>query len=188
MNLKERSAVRTTRKKCARCGRTGWYRPRERRCKQMERTAMGKTGYWCYGALAKVVTARRAPRPLVPLLDPRLGIGQVLGEDYQARVAAEILRRGATHRVKYGRQLTAVRIATAKLATRIKRLQTALRKRQQQVRRLERLATLPDAEVEAIRRRAETAARVQQVRRRLLKASGQAGAVDASRQAASASP
>jgi hypothetical protein len=46
-------------KRCEKCGITKKVMPRERRCKQMETNALGKSGYWCYGKLVKVV----APKP-----------------------------------------------------------------------------------------------------------------------------
>ena len=39
-----RSVVRTARKRCAKCGRAGWYRPRERRCKLASPKALSRIG------------------------------------------------------------------------------------------------------------------------------------------------
>ena len=55
-----RSVVRTTRKRCAKCGKAGWFKPRETRCKRLERNAFGRTGYWCYGRLERPVKQRQA--------------------------------------------------------------------------------------------------------------------------------
>jgi hypothetical protein len=45
-------------KRCEKCGRTQKVRPRETKCKQMERNALGRTGYWCYGELTRVVAPK----------------------------------------------------------------------------------------------------------------------------------
>lgn len=59
MSLAERSESRTVRKRCAKCGKVGYYRPRERRCKFVQTTEgplqfRFKHRYWCYGDLAAV--------------------------------------------------------------------------------------------------------------------------------------
>lgn len=56
----KKTPERSVLKICARCGQWSWVRPRARKCKRMERNALGKSGYWCYGALVKVA---KKPRP-----------------------------------------------------------------------------------------------------------------------------
>lgn len=40
------------RKRCVRCNRVGWYRPRERRCKVI--TRRWRRSFWCWGRLEAI--------------------------------------------------------------------------------------------------------------------------------------
>jgi len=89
---------------------------------------------------------------------------------------------GAAFRKRAERRLALSKKATAKLKTRAKRIQTALKKRATTERRLTRQTTLTDDDVGAIVARARNAAlvsaRVQAVRRRLTKSSAPADEPD----------
>lgn len=132
------------RKRCGKCGSVGWYRPRERRCKFTKVPG----GYACWGPLTAI---RRRKKPLVPTESPTLA------------------SRGATYRAAAARQLASHERAAKALRTRIKRLQTALRKRDAQVRRWTREAARTDEQVAAIQARTDHARQVQRMRRRLQK-------------------
>lgn len=145
------------RKRCARCGAVAVVQSRQTRCYVRK---FGKGSYCCWGELSRVERKRRvvvSVRQAVQAMAVRV--------DTEEQLRAQ---RGATHRKQAARKLAAAQAGRAKLATRVKRLQTALRKRQLQVKRLERLAGLTDAEVQAVRERAQHACHVQKVRRRLL--------------------
>jgi len=140
-------------KTCQKCGAGIWCKPRERRCKMGERTALGRSGYYCWG---KLVTVRAAKKPKPVRRKPAA---------VKEPTAAE---RGELHRQRaQARQRVAER-QLSKLSTRIKRLQTAARKCQLKIDRFARQAEMTDAEVEAVRQRARHAAHVQKVQRRLI--------------------
>lgn len=116
---------------------------------------MGKSGYYCYGALARV-------RRLVPIRTPA-GVGLTDVADL-----ITLRDRWLAHREKAERKLATARRAEARTRTRVKRLQTALRSWQAKVRRWERLAAMTDVQVQAVWDRAKHATHVRKVRRRLL--------------------
>ena len=165
----KRSSLRTARKRCEKCGKFGWFKPRETRCKRLERNLFGKSGYWCYGALTRV---QKKPRtPLVPI-PPGVGLGYVLNEEYQAQLGLACVH-GIRQRGKAERQRTQAQKIIARYQTRIKRLQTAVRSWQKKAKRAERRLQMTDeqylAELQGLRK----ASKVQAVRRRLLASASQ---------------
>lgn len=60
MNLKIKSPTQTAHKRCGKCGRAGWYRPRTRHCKYIDKADHGfKNKYLCYGELTPVGSKRK---------------------------------------------------------------------------------------------------------------------------------
>lgn len=166
----KRSAVRTAKKRCSKCGQTSWVKPTERKCKRQK---MGRISYWCYGDLTTV--ARKKPKALVPIPDG-VGLGYVLTEEYQrqaeaAKIAA--FRKRAQQRLVKTKSklvdaehavLLAERLVTRRLklaANWARRLATA-----------ERMTQLSDAEIFAQSARIRTATQVRSARARMKKAAG----------------
>jgi hypothetical protein len=138
-----RTEKRTVRKRCAKCGLKSWVRPRERKCKRMERNALGESGYWCYGALTPI--AKKA-RPKTAT-DDEMYVA-IYRRKTQAAVqsAEEALRRWIQKQ--------------RRAAVNVEEWTKAVEKRQ-------RMAEVTDAQIIARRERARAALQVQQVRRRL---------------------
>ena len=107
----KRSADRTARKRCGRCGDISWVRPRVIKCKRLETNAMGRSGFICNGELT------RAPLSVV-------------------RAAVAAIRRAQAGLPAGAAQMAAARKAKS-LRTAIKRARKAISRAQGRVRRME---------------------------------------------------
>ncbi len=60
MSLAAKSATPVARKRCLKCGKAGYYRPRAQRCRYVEQLFKGR--YLCYGQLQTVVKKEEQSR------------------------------------------------------------------------------------------------------------------------------
>lgn len=133
-----KSASRTTKKRCGKCGKVGWFRPRERRCKRTALRGFGKFAglYYCLGELMTV--------------DPPTGVGRTV------RAAVRAARRATERRPQAvaARQLRATRTAITRTRTAIRKATGRLRRLEAKAERLAARAVMTDEEVaaEAIQR------------------------------------
>lgn len=158
----------TVRKRCARCGSVGWYRPRVAKCRQTTLSQFGTPSYWCYGDLTRVVRTRKVDL----WLGPGVGLGAVLHEDYVPPANAKRSAYVATQRQAAARAVAVAQRQLARWRTKAKLAATKVRYYSRLVARAERAAGKPDArlvqEFDAYQRRLQLGA----VRRRLAKAAG----------------
>lgn len=152
------------RKRCERCGTVDWYQPAVKRCRHRK---MGGMSYWCYGQLRTVLRKRKEPD--MPLLDPKLGLGQVLSEDYQRKV---VMQRGVEWRETAMKKLAKAKEHHREWATKTRRAERQMRKWTKTIRDLDKRSKMTDEQVEKVRQRAATAAQVSHVKRRLRNAAG----------------
>lgn len=135
----KKSPWRTAKKTCAKCGKAGWYRPRETRCKRQK---FGPGSFWCYGALSAVA---KKPDPLGLRPAPGLAIGSLLGEEGLALAVAD---RGVRIRADAAKKLAAARDRITDKTRQMTRLATSLRMWEKRASYYAKRASLTDAELE----------------------------------------
>jgi len=157
-------------KKCDRCGAVRKQCTRaERACFKSERNAKGfTTGYRCPGTMRTIVRKRKKPATAIPI--PKgVGLGYVLSEEYQAQLLAQ---RGAAGRAKSTNELDKIRGKLKEWRSEQKRIGNLVKKWEKLERRHESRSTWTDAQFAEERQRAEKAAKVSRVKRRISKAAG----------------
>jgi hypothetical protein len=144
----QKSPARNTRKICAKCGKPGWYRPRERFCKYR---AFGARSYCCWGALSRPEKRQKKAPTIAEQLRAAMASAQEL-IDPEIAEAAEAMRRGA--RLK----LAKAQAKVTDLARDLKRFSKLLDKYQTRANYYAKRAAMTNSEFQAERakRKAET--------------------------------
>lgn len=139
-----RSAARTVRKRCQKCGVAAWYRPHERLCKQ--RVGLRGT-YWCYGHLGSVAKEARVARTMTDSDALRAAVAAAAMVDPQTAEAAERTRTDARRKLAHAERM--LKEAQAD----IKRAVTRMQKWQARASYQARRSALTNEEYAAQRRR-----------------------------------
>lgn len=117
-------------KRCEKCSEEREVRPRVRRCHLLERTLLGRTGYYCWGKLVTVKPAKPEPKP-----------DQPAPERKQKQRPQEIAAA----------KLAKIRTSIEEKRRSLKRLLTSLSKLEKQSDRYSKAASMSDEQVEAER-------------------------------------
>lgn len=163
-------------KQCSHCGHKVQAFPRERVCKQSERskTTGFTTGYRCPGKLVPVAALRRAKQrakraAALPPVPKGLGIGHVLSEDY----AKQVMQRAVDNaRTKANNEYAHALEKQKEWLAESERIEKLCRKWTKEVRRLKTRVGWSDAQFAEERRRMARAAQVSAVKKRLVKSAG----------------
>ena len=144
IDYSKRSAKRTAKKRCAKCGQAGYYAKGQRHCL---RRKFGIGSHCCWGDLAPV----RKPTAPPPTSESQRA------ERFRATVGKQLATARQTLKVKQRRLAIAERL---------------VEKWERRVNRLTKEAALTDVEIDARRQRAQKAAqesaRIGRIRRRLI--------------------
>lgn len=123
--------MKKLRKRCEKCGVERGVRPRVRRCHDLERTLLGRTGYYCWGNLVTV----KPPKP---------------EKSEQPESAPEPKPKKRPQEIAAAK-LAKVRAAVEEKRRALKRHLTALSKLEKQSDRLSKAASMSDEQVESER-------------------------------------
>ncbi len=143
--------TKPVRKRCVKCGDVGERRPRERRCKAIERRFGHR--YYCWGKLERVAPKKRVkPTPIVPA--PETPQAKALSDMTDAAARMERFQRAFNRYVGNLR-----RYGTPKWAKLAGDAAYELRRWEQKVRYYEKRSQMSDQQVAAERERLATARR-----------------------------
>jgi hypothetical protein len=139
---RNRAMGRTLRKRCAKCGRVGWYSGRQRRCR---RWAFGRGSYSCYGDLMTTKRRRREGPTEADALRDAIAAASMI--DPETAEAAERIRAVARRKLAHAERKLKEAVSD------LKRTTTRLGQWQARAARYAKRSAVSNADVKAERDR-----------------------------------